>query len=347
VTRETARGEPRRRGLTRPAESGDIGGPTAWLLEGPAYVRYRTLIDILGRSPSGKEARLARAAVRRARGVTRLLARRNDRGYWGTPRDIFTWWPKKDTTFWVLGVLADFGLTRRDAGIGRACEYVLSTQLPEGGFGVRPPPKPYECFTGVLAAALARLGYTGDDRLERAFEWLVGRQRTDGGFWCKDTGQPGGPRVREPSCALASLWVLSALTAHPSLRDSATCRRCAMFLLTCWDNRGRIKYAGHDSQIGSGWEKLKYPFTDYRVLHYLDALSRVASVRGDARLAQMAEFVMSKRDADGRLTPESIHKAWSEFDFGQKAKPSRWLTCLAHGAVARLDSPASEGMSAS
>ncbi|MHC4469350.1 MAG: prenyltransferase/squalene oxidase repeat-containing protein [Planctomycetota bacterium] len=313
--------------------------PDAWLLEGPAFVRYRTLVDVLGRSDEDEEVQQARAAVPFDPAVEHLLGQRNDQGYWGAPDDIFKWWPKKDTTFWVLGVLADFGLGRGDGGIRRACEYVLGTQLPCGAFGLRPPPTPYDCYTGVLVAALARLGYLDDRRLERAYSWLAGRQRNDGGFWCKSTGQPGGPREHEPSCALASLWVLSALTAHPAFRESGACRRCATFLLGCWDNRGRIKYAGHDSQVGSGWERLKYPFTDYRVLHYLEVLSRVPFLRADARLAEIAELLMSRRDGEGRFRPESIHKAWSRFDFGQKREPSMWLTCLAYGAVARLDRP--------
>ena len=311
--------------------------PTAWLLEGPAYVRYKTLIDILGRGPDETKARKARAAVSRDHAVKQLMARRNTDGYWGTPEDIFKWWPKKDTTFWVLGVLADFGLTRRNLQISRACEYVLSTQLPSGGFGVSPPPKPYDCFTGVIVSALARLGYSKDKRLERAYGWLLDRQRRDGGFWCKDTGQCGGPREKEPSCALGSLWVLSALTANPTLATGEVAGKCAAFLLGCWDNRGKIKYAGHDSQIGSGWEKLKYPFTDYRILHYLDTISRVPSIRKDARVHEIAGALISRRDSEGLFTPESIHKAWSDFDFGQKRQPSMWLTCIAYGALARLD----------
>jgi hypothetical protein len=319
--------------------------PVPWLLEGPAFVRYRTLVDILGLPREGDEARRARVGVARDPAVGRLLDRRNEDGYWGTPDEIFKWWPRKDTTFWVLGVLADFGLTRSDRGIGRACEYVLSTQLPSGAFGLRPPPTPYDCFTGVLAASLARLGYAEDHRLARAFDWLSGRQRLDGGFWCKNTGQPGGPREGEPSCALASLWVLSALTAHPTLGKGEGCRRCAAFLLGCWDHRGKIKYAGHDSQIGSGWERLKYPFTDYRVLHYLDSISRVPSARGDPRVAEMADALVSKADAEGRFRPESAHKAWSEFDFGQKREPSRWLTCLVYAILARLDRKPQAGAS--
>lgn len=313
--------------------------PTAWLLEGPAFVRYRALVDVLGRPRKGEEARQARAAVPKEPAVRHILEQRNNAGYWGTPDDIFKWWPKQSTTFWVLGVLADFGLTRRDSGIERACEYVFSTQLPCGAFGLRPPPTPYECFTGVLAGALGRLGYLGDERLDHACRWLTSRQRNDGGFWCKNTGQPGGPREREPSCALASLWVLSALTAHPSFSKGEACRRCAAFLLSCWDNRGKIKYAGHDSQIGSGWEKLKYPFTDYRILHYLDVLSRVRSVRNDARIIGIADLVLSRRDCDGRFRPESIGEAWSEFDFGQKKQPSRWLTCLVYGLAVRIGLP--------
>jgi hypothetical protein len=330
------------------AEEGGLRAPPpiAWLLEGPAFVRYRTLVDVLGRSGNDREVRQARAAVPHDPAVRQLLERRNERGYWGTPEDIFKWWPKKDTTFWVLGVLTDFGFQRGDPGIQRACEYVLSTQLPCGAFGLRPPPVPYDCFTGVLAGALARLGYLDDPRLEHAYTWLSQRQRTDGGFWCKDTGQPGGARELEPSCALASLFVLSALTVHPTLRESGSCRRCAAFLLDCWDNRGTIKYAGHDSQIGTAWARLKYPFTDYRILHYLDVLSRVPVVREDARLVEIADLLLSKRDGEGLFRPESTHKAWSDFDFGQKRKPSTWLTCLVYGAVARLSRPDSQGVSA-
>ena len=56
--------------------------PTAWLLEGPAFVRYRTLVDILGCPREDREARQVRAAVPRDPAVRRLLKQRNDEGYW-------------------------------------------------------------------------------------------------------------------------------------------------------------------------------------------------------------------------------------------------------------------------
>ena len=300
-------------------------------------MRYRTLTDLLRLGTDQPAVREARGQILDDPAVRQLLERRNPAGYWGEPEEIFKWWPKKETTFWVLGVLADFGLNREDSGIERACEYVLGTQQSSGAFGLKPPSKGYDCFTGILTESLARLGYEGDERLERAYGWLVERQRDDAGFWCKETGQPGRPRQHEPSCAFAALCVLSAFSAHPKLRESDPAERTVAFLLRCWDKRGTIKYAGHDSEIGTGWEKLKYPFTDYRILHYLDTVTRVPSARKDPRVLEMTDILMGKADGEGRFQPESIHKAWSAFDFGQKKDPSRWLTFLAHRIASRTE----------
>jgi hypothetical protein len=128
------------------------------------------------------------------------------------------------------------------------------------------------------------------------------------------------------------------MAQRPELGSSPMADKGVRFLLGCWDHRGRIKYAGHDSQIGSGWEKLKYPFTDYRILRYLDVLSQFPWVQGDSRIAEMLQLLTTKRDPQGRFCAESIHASWSGFDFGQKQQPSRWLTLLVYRTVKRLTS---------
>lgn len=309
--------------------------PVDWLLSSEPFVQYRTLIDLLDLPESDDRVRAARRAVPRHKLIRAILSNQNRDGYWGSPTDLFTWWPKKDTTFWLLGILADFGLRKRSPRIGTACEYVFSTQHESGGFGWGPPLTPAECFTGILVEALAKLGYVHDPRLESAYQWLLSRQRHDGGFWCKNTGQAGGPRQGEPSCAFGSLCALGALAQHPAHRQGEGARKAVPFLLTCWEKRGQIKYAGHDSEIGAGWEKLKYPYTDYRILKYLDILSRVPFARTDPRSREVLELLISKRRGDGKFVPESIHKAYSNFDFGRKRVPSRWLTALTYGAIKR------------
>ena len=301
-----------------------------WLLQGEPWVRYRTLIDILNEDKNSAKVVAAKRAILEHKLIKKIFDKQNENGYWGKPRDIHTWWPKKDTTFWILGVLADFGFTKEVKKITKACEYVFSIQLDSGGFGWDPPTRAYDCHTAILTEALAKLGYLGDLRLQNAYNWLISRQRLDGGFWCKDSGLPGGPRENEPSCALATMFVLGALAQNNEIRNNEVTKRGIAFLLNCWENRGKIKYAGHDSQIGRDFEKLKYPFTDYRILKYLDVVSQFEFVREDPRLKEIIDLVFSKQDSQGRFTPESIHKVWQDFDFGQKEKPSRWITFLVY-----------------
>ena len=139
--------------------------PVDWLLGGEPFVKYRTLIDLLDREGEDKEVVATAKSVYEHKLVKQVFDKQNKDGYWGTLKDIYTWWPRKDTTFWLLVLLADFGLRKDIKKIARACEYVFSTQLPCGGFGWAPPPTPGDCFTGILTESLAKLGYTGDPRL--------------------------------------------------------------------------------------------------------------------------------------------------------------------------------------
>ena len=135
---------------------------------------------------------------------------------------------------------------------------------------------------------------------------------------------------------MASMFVLGALAQNPRLRDSEIAMKGVDFLFECWRNRGKMRYAGHDSQIGTGWEKLKYPFTDYKILKFLDVLSQFKHAKRRLQESEMVNLLRSKRDNEGRFTPESIIKVWSNFDFGQKEKPSRWITLLALRIIKRI-----------
>lgn len=307
-----------------------------WLLAGEPWVVNHTLVDLLDRSEKDEAVVSARMAIPEHPLVKKIFKRLNREGYWGRPKDIHTWWPRKGTTFWILPVLADFAFTVADKRIARACEYVLSTQLPSGAFGWDPPMKPGDCHTAIIIESLAKLGLLGDRRLERGYEWLVERQRLDGGFWCKDTGRIGGPRENEPSCAMATMFALGAFAQNPELRDAEVVTKGIDFLLECWEKRGATKYAGHDSQIGTGWEKLKYPFTDYKILKFLDVLSQFEYAKRRLQKSEMVKLLLSKVDDAGLFTPESIHEVWADFDFGQKNAPSRWITLLALRIAKRI-----------
>jgi hypothetical protein len=307
-----------------------------WLLSGEPWVTYRTLTDLLDTEEGDRKVLVARKGVLEHKLIRKILDKRNLRGYWGVPKDIHTWWPRKDTTFWVLGILGDFGLRVEDGELAKATEYVFNIQLEGGAFLGFDPRLPYDCHTAILTESMAKLGLLSDRRVQRAYDWLLGRQRRDGGWWCKNTGQVGGPREKEPSCAMATMFVLGALVQNPRFRNSEVAQRGVDFLFGCWENRGKMKYAGHDSQVGTDWEKLKYPFTDYKILKFLDVLSQFEYAKQRLQESEMVDPLLSKRDSEGRFTAESIVKAWSDFDFGQKDKPSKWITLLALRIAKRI-----------
>jgi len=307
-----------------------------WLLAGEPWVVYRTLVDLLDRDEQDEAVLTAKTSIPQHPLIKRIFEGLNKEGYWGSPKDIHTWWPKKNTTFWILPMLADFGFTIEDKRIARACEYVFSTQLPFGGFGWDPPTHAHDCHSAIITESLARLSLQEDLRLQKSYDWLVKRQRLDGGFWCKNTGQIGGPKEKEPSCAMAAMFVLGALAQNPELQNSKISSKGVDFLFECWGKRGKVKYAGHDSQVGTDWEKLKYPFTDYKILKFLDVLSQFEYAKQRLQQSDMVKLLLSKRDGEGRFTPESIVKVWSDFDFGQKEKPSRWITFLALRILKRI-----------
>jgi hypothetical protein len=156
-----------------------------WLLEGEPWVRYRTLVDLLGKSENVNDVTKAKEQISHHPLIKKIFNKQNKDGYWGVPKDILTWWPKKDTTFWQLPILADFGFTKEDKRITRACEYVFGLQLKSGGFNSFNPRKAADCHTAILLEPLAKIGFSGDPRSKKAYQWLISRQLLSWVQWLK------------------------------------------------------------------------------------------------------------------------------------------------------------------
>jgi len=103
---------------------------------------------------------------------------------------------------------------------------------------------------------------------------------------------------------------VGALAQTSKLRNSEIAKKGVDFLFNCWKNRRKMMYAGHDSQIGTDWDKLKYPFTDYKILKFLDALSKFEYAKQRLQESEMVKLLLSKQDERGRFTPKLIHKVW-------------------------------------
>lgn len=321
-----------------------------WLLQSDEpWTRYRTLVDLLGRSEEEAEVQAARAAMVGHSQVQALAAaaagwpsgaikRHNDAGH----------------ALHKLSTLADFGLRAGDSGIDAVLDAVLAHQSAEGAFQSVLNIAPafggsgqdqwtwVLCDTPVLLYVLLAMGRGGDPRVQQALDHLVGVV-ADNGYRClaaPELGKFHGPGRRSDPCPIANVYALKALAAGGGaggLDDSAA-RLGAEVLLGHWQRQADVKI--YLFGVGTDYRKLKYPFIWYDLLHVADALSRFSFVHGDLRFQEMLATIEAQADGQGRYTASSMYQAWKGWSFADKKAPSPWLTFLvlrlrARGAPAK------------
>ncbi|MGD9047308.1 MAG: prenyltransferase/squalene oxidase repeat-containing protein [Anaerolineae bacterium] len=292
--------------------------PVPWLLEvenPPA--RYWTLRELLDRPADDPEVQAAQAAIPSYPPVAGLLAAQKRGGYW-IKRDYYL--PKAKGTFWTLTVLADLGLTRDNAQIEQACEYMFTFQRESGAFcrrrrvsgkGLVWTQEPGPCTHARIVRFLIQFGYGQDPRTRAGLDWILANQRDDGMWHCRED------RYNCLRATLDALRVaaLDAETAvHPIMQRGAEVV-CDLLL-----KGGMSKY-----HVRNPWTTLEYPYFDYGLIPALDALARLGYRRQDPRIARALDFLLSRQLPDGAWPlDQELHRL--PFDVGQPGEPNKWLT---------------------
>ena len=310
--------------------------PIDWLLEGEPFVEYRTRLDLLGQAEDAAPVRQARGAMLRDPRTVGLIE-----GLQGWPGKVIASHKSASQPFHRLTFLADLGVRADDAGMGDVVSAVRAHRSEEGPFQLPLNiPSHYGgsgqdawawalCDAPLTVYALAKLGLRESPDVRAAVDHLTALVR-DNGWPCVVSGELGsfrGPGRKSDPCPFATLAMLKALAEFDDLRAGPACRAGAEVLLSLWrDSRERHPYMFF---MGTDFRKLKAPLVWYDLLHVLDVLSRFPWLRGDGRLASMADVLRAKADDGGRFTPESVWMPWRDWEFGQKREPSRWVTLLA------------------
>lgn len=310
----------------------------SWLLKAKEpWVVYNTMRDLSGEGPDRPAMKSVYQDLQQHPAVGALF---ESLASWPSEKPLKGAYDPKDS-IWKLGTLADFGLQRDDPRIKSLAERVFAAQAEDGGFlhggfdHTRTwDTRSYICIGHVMTYALARFGYLGDPRLDRAYDQLLAWQRRDGGWHPNKLNLPGQSREAEPSCPFGTLNVLRAMVANPALSDGDMAQRGANFLLECWERRAE-PYRPVGFGTGSTWDKVQYPFVQYQILKTLDTLALIKAVHPDPRFQDIVAHLKSKRDGAGYWTAEGINKPYGEFDFGQKKQSSPWLTYLALRVLVR------------
>lgn len=318
--------------------------PINWLLEDEPWIEYRARVDLLGQSESDPDVRRSRAQMLADPRVQNLVKELSD---W--PGTVIASHKSAGQPFHKLTFLADLGLRAEDPGMDGIIERILEHQSDEGPFQLTTNiPEHYGgtgtevwawalCDAPLIVYALAKFGLAGDPREVRAVHHLKGLVR-ENGWPCavsKELGKFRGPGRKDDPCPFATLAMLKALSVVDEWRDSPESHTGAETLLSLWNES--LTQHPYIFYMGTDFRKLKVPFVWYDLMHVLEVLSHFSWLKGDPRLQNMTELLMSKADNQGGFTLESIWTAWKDWEFGQKKEPSRWLTAMAWRILGRLE----------
>lgn len=264
----------------------------SWLLERtqPA-IRYRTLTELLGRTPEDPDVRESREAIVRTGWGAKILSERDAPGGWGDGRSQYV--PKYTSTHWRMLVLSDLGLTNSDPRIRELCEFWMNGfSAKDGRLGGNSGGRPHYCVSANMARALIRFGYGDDPRVRRTLEWLAETADPKGGWSCWGIGRN-----------LDSWEALSAFAVYPRAlwtpRMTKAVERGAEFFLQ--------RELHHQGPRYPPWYRFHYPIHYYYdLLVGLDFLTALG-YGGDPRLGFALSLLRNKRRSDGRWNLDRVH----------------------------------------
>lgn len=340
--------------------------PLKWLLEkeNPS-VRYLTLRDLLDKGETDFEVKEAKDAIHNSKIVSTILSKQTDDGFWKNRDSPYT--PKYKSTYWQVMILGQLAADKTDDRVRRACEFVFSLQLIEGGFSshtrsgaleeyewmhtrtaLKEKRQPeadswaqslvrehqYSCLTGNLCSALLRLGYLGDPRLSKALGWLVEVQNADGGwlcpYWKAHVNDTHG-------CFYGTICPIEAFSEVPEAQRSEemnqSIERGAEFLLM-----HRLYKADHHHQrvINRHWLRFGSPwFYGYDILRGLAVSTKLGYINDD-RLADALRLLIQKRRSDWTWSLEASPTGRMHANLERIGKPSKWITLNALKVLKRL-----------
>lgn len=205
--------------------------PTPFLFSSrrPAWVKYQTLVRILGKSTDDSEV----ISWRDKRDTSAVVARIREKQM---PDGSFPCMPWMHVHEYYFHRLLEMGYGLEDETVRRATNNLLKYQLPEGGY-MHPTgrkvniPDPREgwapCMTGYVTKALIDVGLAEHPSVVKALQIMKNRQNYDGGWICRE-----GPCVDECNCIISGTpWVFAclALARMISIKDHMGQKAIALF----------------------------------------------------------------------------------------------------------------------
>ncbi len=329
--------------------------PMDWLLEKDnPPVRFFTMRDLLDYKSSDSELIEARNSLGNYRVTQTILGKQNLEGFWESKVEPYL--PKYKSSYWQVMLLGMFGMSRSNPQIECAVSHLLEFQHDDGGFvefmerGAR---KEYEfvrkrnfakmkvmpsfeewapakiretelsCLTGNITLALIRLGFSKNQAISDALEWLVEIQNVDGGWLCPYWG---AHKKDTHGCFMGTITPLDAFSETPerclNSRMKKAIERGVEFLLM-----HRLYRSDHHEfrVIQKQWLMLTFPQFFYDIVRGLAVVTKLGYAR-DTRIDDALDVIMKKRLASGQWPLDRTFSGRLYGSIEPKGKPSKWVT---------------------
>ncbi len=235
--------------------------------------------------------------------------------------------------YWVAKFFADIGLTRDDLPIDDAIRFIFLYQMPDGQFTIGYRRKKNTtvtavCMTAHLLYSFGKLGYLHEKAIAAGINYLLTTQRHDGGWHCDWKKQQGEPDQYAPSCPVAGLYAVLALSLFGE-KYSAMLKAVIQQILNLWQNDVPVIITC-DLGATDIIRKLRYPahYMGLDILNILNTVSNFPEYCDNATFNEMICFVMNRWNGKGFLTSEKTIPEWKEFDFGRNKNESSWMSAL-------------------
>jgi hypothetical protein len=319
--------------------------PRPWLLEeDPANpgVRYFALKELLDKPASDPEVVEARQALMSSGPVPTILDAQAPEGFWVKPGPGY--FPQYRGTVWEVTLLGQLGAGGADPRVRKACDYVLQHSVDKNGaFSMAAvPSQAILCLNGHLLSAFLDLGWLGDERVDRALEW-VARMVTGEGvapteeksaslrYLKSGTCGPGfccGFNAKKP-CAWGAVNVMQAFSRLPLRARQPLVQRAidtGLDFLLSRDPAVADYPMGSGTKPSGNWFRFGFPiFWSTDILHNLAVLTSFG-YGSDPRLSAAFDFVLSKQDEQGRWKMERSYNGKTLVDIEERGQPSKWVT---------------------
>jgi hypothetical protein len=311
--------------------------PIDWLLEDDnPSVRYFTLVHLLDEPRDSAVVKKAKKEIMKKGAVPAILKSQNGKGAW--EKDGIFYRHKYKGTVWQLLILAEMGADGGNAGIKKACEYIIShsQDVKSGGFSADAAAKGggthsyvIPCLTGNVLFSLIRLGLLNDKRVRRGIEWITKYQRFDDGAQKAPAGWPYDSFEScwgTHTCFMGAVKSLKALAEIPE-KDRNTGVNKTIENGTEFMLKHHVYKKSHDlSKVSRpGWLKFGFP-----LMYQTDALEVLLILSAlncrDARMKDGIDLVVSKQDTQGRWMLENTFNGKFQVNIESKNRASKWIT---------------------